>query len=280
MKNTFNYIKNLLPILLITVAVNANAQKLPGVQQTSIRTPGDMVIDGKTTEWGNKFQAYNKVVGVYYTIANDDDKVYLALQATDADIIRKIVLGGVTFTLNTPGKKNDKNGIAITFPAYDKRYVPLYLILNNRPEPTKDTLKNRIQADSFMNAYNDKISNSLKLIGVEGIKQITDDLISIYNEDGINAASRFDHKICYTYELAIPLKYLEFASGKPLKLSYNIKLNGMIPKGSTMVDTGRPDIISFVGPDGKSYTAGKATPENMALAYPTDFWGEYVLARK
>lgn len=274
------YIKKLSPFLFLTIAVNTIAQKLPGVQQSSMRAPGNVIIDGKATEWGNKFLAYNKVIGVYYSIANDDDKLYLTLQATDADIIRKIVLGGVTFTLNIPGKKDDKNGVAITFPAYDKRYVPLYLILNNRPEPTKDTLKNRMQADSFMNAYNDKISNSLKLIGVAGIKQIRDDVISIYNEEGINAASRFDHKIAYTYELAIPLKYLQFTVDKPVKFSYNIKLNGIIPKGSSMVDTGRPDIIVFVGPDGKNYTTGKATPENMALAYPTDFWGEYVLARK
>jgi len=280
MKNTSNWLKKLLPFLSIAITVNAGAQKLPGIQQNSLRAPDNVKIDGKATEWNNQFQAYNKVTDIYYTIANDDDKLYLALQATDADIIRKIVIGGVTFTINTAGEKKDKNGVAITFPAYDKKYHPVFLILNNRPSLTKDTAKNRMQADSFMNAYNTQISNTLKIIGVAGIKQIADDAISIYNEEGIKAASRFDNKMHYTYELAIPLKYLEFATDKPLKFTYDIKLNGVIGNGGRIIDTGRDDIISFVGADGVSYNLGSATPQNMNLAAPTDFWGEYTLAKK
>jgi len=269
-----------LSALFLFIAVAANAQKLPNVQQTSLRAPANIKVDGKATEWNNQFQTYNKATEIFYTISNDDDKLYLTVQATDPNIIRKIIGGGITFTVNPSGKKNDKDGVAITFPEYDKKNPPFYVTLDNKPMPTKDTVKNRMQADSFLNAHNVQLSDKLKLIGVVGVKSISDNVISIYNAEGIKAVSLFDNKIYYTYELAIPLKYLELTINKPLKFSYNIKLNGMIPKGSTMIDTGRPDLIVFVGPDGVTYSGGKASSENMVLYYPTDFWGEYTLAKK
>jgi hypothetical protein len=262
------------------IPFTANAQKLPTIQQISVRAPADIKIDGKTTEWDNKFQAYNKATDVYYTIANDDDKLYLIIQATEPTIITKIVCGGITFTINHSGQKKDKNGMAVTFPAYDRKNPPVYEILNNKPNATRDTVKNRMQADSFLNAHNKQLKDKLKLIDVVGIKAIKDSEISINNEEGIKAVSLFDNKIYYTYELAIPLKYIEFTADKSLKFSYNIKLNGLIPKGSRMIDAGRPDLIVFVGPDGVNYNGGKATPENMILYSPTDFWGEYTLAKK
>ena len=269
-------------VILIGAASTANAQKLPTVQQTSVWAPSTIKIDGKAIEWGNKFQAYNKTTEVYYTVANDDNKLYLVVQATDETIIRKIVIGGITLTINKTANKNDKNGMAISFPKYDKRYPALFLILNNRPELTKDTVKNRIQSDSSKNEYNKQIAAKFKMIDVRGLKGIAsaeDDMISVYNEDGINAAALFDNKIHYTYELAVPLKYLGI-DNKSVKFNYNIKLNGELPSGSQVVDVGRPDLIMFTGSDGKNYLIGKATPENLTLSYPTDFWGEYTLAKK
>jgi len=39
-------------------------------------------------------------------------------------------------------------------------------------------------------------------------------------------------------------------------------------------------MITYIGRDGNKYLVGLATPENMIIAYPTDFWGEYTLAKK
>lgn len=62
---------NTLSTLLIT-CFSAQAQKLPGVQQTALRAPTQIKIDGRTTEWGNQLQAYNKATCIYYTLCNDD----------------------------------------------------------------------------------------------------------------------------------------------------------------------------------------------------------------
>jgi len=51
-------------------------------------------IDGKITEWGN-FQAYNPATEISYTMANDNDKLYLVCSATQPEVIQKIIEGGI-----------------------------------------------------------------------------------------------------------------------------------------------------------------------------------------
>ena len=67
-------------IMLSLTTLAAHPQKLPNLQTTSLRAPASIKIDGKTTEWNNRFQAYNKATEVSYTIANDKDKLYLVIQ--------------------------------------------------------------------------------------------------------------------------------------------------------------------------------------------------------
>ena len=46
----------------ILFVLSANAQKLPNTQETSLRAPANLKVDGKPTEWNNQFQAYNKAL--------------------------------------------------------------------------------------------------------------------------------------------------------------------------------------------------------------------------
>jgi hypothetical protein len=267
-------------ILIITLVIPlaANAQKLPNKQEISLRAPVDIKIDGKANEWGNKFQAYNKSTNTFYTISYNDSLLYLTLQATDPVIVTKIVQAGVTLTINATGKKDYNGSAAITFPFYNREFPSLYIILDNAPEKTGDTIINSLQADSFINAKNRQLAEKLILLSVTGLKVIPDGKLSINNKQVFKAASMLDNRKYYTLEMALPLIYLgNFSS----KFSYNIKLNGIIAaNGGQMIYTGRDDIISFRGADGKNYSAGYATPENMILAYSTDFCAEYTLAKK
>ena len=177
-------IRVLFLLLLFAATSRSIAQKLPNKQETSVWLPVNTNIDGKATEWNNQFQAYNNATGIFYTIADDDENLYLAVQANDPTIIQKIIKGGVTFTVNGLNKKKDKNDISVTFPMYDKKATPLFLILNNKPKETKDTIRNKVQADSFMNARNKQLTDKFKIIGAQGIKAIGDSIISIYNDEG------------------------------------------------------------------------------------------------
>lgn len=117
---------------LLIISIIANAQKLPNVQQVSLRAPANIKIDGNTTEWGNQFQAYNKATDINYTLSNDDKNIYLAVQATIPDVIKRILNGGITLSVNQAGKKDDKGAPSISYPvSAPTNKVTIYL--RNKP---------------------------------------------------------------------------------------------------------------------------------------------------
>lgn len=186
-------------------------KKLPNVQEKSMRAPAATKIDGKRSEWDNKIQAFNRATSISYTISNDDDKLYLLVQAADLDIANKIINAGLTFTINGTGKGHDEGGMAITFPYLYKQ--------DHRPGATLFDYHQEV------NVWNQQLSAKIKDIRVAGIQGIKD-TISIYNQEGIKAAALFGEDELFTYEVAFPLKYLELSVKDAHSFVYSIKLNG------------------------------------------------------
>ena len=93
------------------------------------------------------------------------------------------------------------------------------------------------------------------------------------------ASAKFDDKLNYTYEMAVPLKYLKLNNA--LKFIYNIKLNAATIDGRKLeLLAARPDLnlVIYKGADGVTYQLGR-DPQSLALVASTDFWGEYTLAK-
>lgn len=266
-------------LLLVTEVYPSRAQNLPRIQQNSLRVPLNTKIDGKATEWGEKFEAYNNSTEIFYTISNDDDKLYIILRAKIPEIIKKIITGAVSFTFSTTDKKL-KNPMTISYPAYNKDYPPLRISMDKIIAIEADSLKTKMRKDSIMNKQNNKLRLGLKLIGVNGTKLLKDSIISIYNEDGFRVMALFNDQQWLTYELAFPLKHLGFNSDKMSIIYYNIKLNGIYGDQSNLktVETSRGKILVSTGPDGRTMNLGPASSQDMNLAYPTEFSGEYHLA--
>ena len=183
MKKVFSQIP-LFTLLLIS-GFAGYAQKLPNIQAASLRLPAGTKIEGKATEWNNQFQAYNRTTGVYYTIANDDENVYLAVQATDPHFIEKILSGGITFSVKSADKGNKVPPVSIDylFVPVVERYAMMKKIKGEDANVTytPDDINKQFTADA-------------KQIQVSGIKEIQDTLISVYNDAGIKVAALFDDK--------------------------------------------------------------------------------------
>ncbi len=230
--------KNLfcLTIPLLIIFTSAMAQRLPGTQTTSIRAPENVNTDGKIAEWKNKFQAYNNAAQIYYTIANSDTALYLVVQATDALTIRKIIAGGVTLSVSPVNSKSNKDAVAVTYPFFTKNNWP-DIDLHNRPRIIIDTAVKIERIDSFIRASNFQLDNLSKKIKVKGIKALKDTLISVYNDTGIKAASQFDPRTAYNYELSIPLIYLGLSIDGQSSFNYQISLNGSnFAEGNTITE--------------------------------------------
>jgi hypothetical protein len=210
--------------------------------------------------------ASNKALAIDYIIANDDQKIYFAIQANSPEVINKIINLGIKITLADGSNANAKT---ISYPAYETGLRKLYLPLSKKQ--TDETKEGKAFNDSLKNAFNQRITENSKNIVVNGFESITDSLISIYNPEEIRVMAKFDNELAYTYEMAVPLKLIN----NPKKINYAIQLNGI--EGKVMVVGNNKDRIGFAAKDGINYLIGKATPENYNYVYPISFNGTYLL---
>lgn len=254
--------------LTMCIGISANAQKLPNVQSTGVYAPANVKIDGKAAEWNNQFQAYNKSTSLNYTIANNNDNLYLVFQATDKTAIQKMLGGGITLTIN--------NAISISTPVTSSP---------NRANIVKELRSTEPVNEGLLDELNKGLATNFKEIKLNGISAISDTVISVYNNYGIKVAGTLDVNKAYTCEIVIPLKYI---SGNGT-LNYNIRVNGL--KFTYTDSNGKPidpsSLISAGGPaaPGGPTASGSAiqtsnTSTVLELINPTDFSGTYILIKK
>ena len=246
--------------ITVSVAFTAQAQKLPTVQQAGLYAPANIKVDGKTTEWGNKFQAYNKNTSVFYTIANDADNLYLAVKASDQIIIDKILSGGIALTISSVDSKT---------------LSPISIISPILPRPARGPIVVKIRDTGVLTngdvaELNKALTANFKEITVSGIAAISQQSISIYNDYSIKASALVDITKAINYELTIPIKYLSSLVSGAGTFNYNIRLSGEKINTSTTV-------VVVNG-----YAAGQAPSADpyMELFSPTDFSATYTLAKK
>lgn len=193
------FMKHILPILVsITFTANLYAQKVPNTQSQSIWAK-QVKIDGKLDDWGKELAAYNKENNLWYSMANDDKFLYLAVKK-DKFPGKAYARGGIKLFISSKETKSTAGLPAVTFP------VP---IIDGKPVPRTE--------------WNE--------IDVRDIVGITDTLISIYNEQGIQVGWKLednDSGPMYAYELAIPLKLVDIHPGQTIH--YNMLLRGSAGK--------------------------------------------------
>ncbi|MFD0748524.1 hypothetical protein ACFQZS_00115 [Mucilaginibacter calamicampi] len=209
----------LIPALLfaVVIATPAIAQKLPNVQQTSVKAPANIKIDGNLNEWNNQLQAFNKTDGLYYTISNDDKNLYLSLIAPNKDACRKALRGGITFSVVKVEKKNVY---------YDplKKMIDFVLLKNDDRNELIKVMdkyldKNNKNSDSLLAVINKKIGVLLKRFEING------DDVPVYNDLNIVAGIRFNKNLDLVYELCVPLSYLDMDKDYAAPFTYTVCLS-------------------------------------------------------
>lgn len=257
-------------LLLCLVQYQIFAQKLPDIQTISLPAPVGIKIDGKANEWNDAFAADNKRTGLLYSIANDDKNLYLILKSTNTSNTNKIMLGGITFTVNAQGKKRENEGVSITYPLINRANRNQVGRNGVERQGTQGGLRNRTQQNTQQRDSIQLVTRKAQLAGVKeikisGFKAITDSVISIYNEHGLKAVASFNQNGDYVYELAIPLSLLDLTTKS--EFAYQLKLNGLINR-------------NFSGNNGGNFGGGRANSGGnnfQDLMSPTDFWGKYTL---
>ncbi len=291
-------------LLLASISLSTYAQKLSNVQDAAVWAPENVKVDGKLTEWNDSFQAMNKSVQLFYTVSNDDKNLYLTIRSNTQQAGNKLVAGGLNFTINAAGKKNEDNAVIITYPAANIGALNSLVAPTVRQEGYTGRPKEELDPALVAQVQRTAIE-AAKEIKIKGVKEIKDSILSIYNEHGFKGLINFDTKGNVTYELAVPLKYLHLTDGTAL--AYNIKLKGIggdnplnfVPGALAGGGSGLPQpqpneitrdarVISpaSAGGGGGGFTAGPGSTRPadsiglQDMMYPTDFWGKYSLAKK
>lgn len=267
-------------LILIFAGIEATAQKLPDIQTTTLAVPATIRIDGKNTEWNN-FSAENKRTSLIYSIANDDKNLYLAIKAASNDAITKILAGGISFSVNTKGKKKEDESFSITYPLIARANVARpagqagggfnrQRMGQNRQEQSQE------QRDSAAYEQRKVQLAGVKEIKIKGFANIPDSLISIYNEYGIKAIAKMDEQKAYFCEIAIPLSTLQISIDDKKEIAYQIKLNGRQGGGGNFAM--RTNAGGFGGGNRGGFGGGNNTAQQ-DLMVATDFWGKYIIQK-
>jgi hypothetical protein len=296
-------------LLLSVIGFSAFAQKLNAVQEASVWAPANVKVDAKLTEWNDTFQAFNKSTNVFYTVSNDADNLYLVMKSTDQMNNNKIIGGGINLTINTAGKKNEKDAFILIFPVVNMANLRSTMMqgmnamksTSMRVAPGGGGGSSQGPDSAAIADMRKKAVSNFKEVKLVGFKDIPDSVISIYNEYGIKAFVDFDSKGALVIEMAVPLKAMHLDAGSAF--AYNIKLNGInlnaiMPGMNQMVMGGMGGGSSFSsgggGGGGMATTVvvsggsmgggGGGMPRGMGdianMLSPTDFWGKYTISKK
>lgn len=203
----------------------ACAQKLPNKQEASVYAPTGIKTDGKATEWNGAFQAYNRATEMFYTLANDAENLYMVCQATEVEVIQKMLEGGITLTVSATDKNSTLGPVTVTYPI-----IPWTSVQINHLMKGTDLLE-----DDVVAAINKRINGQLKQIKVSGIKEFAEGTVPVYNDAGIVTAQNVTKEKVYTMELAFPLKYIRQLINDKGTFNYGITVNGADPKTTKVI---------------------------------------------
>lgn len=246
---------------------SAQEEKRPQIQQSSIWMD-NFEADGKLDEWKQPLQADNDDTKLQYSLANDNQYLYLAVKSNRTS---KIFNGGITLEVMTPKKQP----VSIIFPydfTYDRRANPEIVSHPDKPWNLSD----------------------LKEIEIDGIQNVFTKTIPIINEYGIHVGIssnveytelyKEDGELYYMVEFGIPLEYfdIKLVEGESKTLDYKLKLRGIIPPATFVgVSRGTGNVMTSDGRIVQKFSGAQIEDrynKDVDLYRPSELKGTYRLA--
>jgi hypothetical protein len=200
-------------ILVTTSTVKAQSSKAIGNMQPP---PANIIIDGNLSEWGDSLRYLNEDKKIPYTLANDQENLYVAIRINDRLEQARIINAGITLSIDPKGKK--KETFTITFPLSEPGSKPQFGFRKNDNGELTQQDRDELAHERL---------TTLRNIKVTGFKDIEYDMITTSNTYGIKAAINYDADGNLVYEAAIPLKFFHVDSPSKNEWAFNFKINGM-----------------------------------------------------
>lgn len=260
--------------LLSIFSLALQAQKNKVANGTgSLAAPKEMRIDGKDKEWAEAFAVQNKSTGTAHILSNDAKNLFLVIRSLNHQSVTKILSGGITFSVDPTGKRRNKGSRSLTYPFMGVRKgnkeVDVAGVSARKSEGANvSNMPSAKEMDAIMVSLNRKRLTAAKEVEVNGLANVRDTVVGIYNDLGIRIFAEIKDDNSFFCEIAIPLKSLGLDAGSP-EFAYNIRLNGLPESGSPAAGASATVAVS---PGGNG-----AAMDFQDLMSPTDFWRKYKL---
>lgn len=314
-----SYLGSFLVTATLFAALSASAQKLPNKQEEGLWAPANIKIDGDANEWDYTYKAYNRGVEFFYAISNDSDNLYLVIHASRDRIIEKIIEGGITFTVNNSGKKDDKSGFSLLYPnmplpigkgalvAAGKiitgktmeansgpiapgPIMPRPVSLKDRPNDLTASLDSAAKANKGqpLTKANNQLAENLKVFKITGF-DVTDTLVGItpnaayYRTLPLHAHQFQIIKVDNQDNIRAMMQF-DKAGELTYELAMPLKYIKAISGGKLQFYYNLT--VNARGEDGRPGNTWQYNPpgteprvKDIDMEEPTDFWAKYVLAK-
>ncbi len=257
MKNPQNfYITVLFFSFLFFAAHSAKSQNIDEIRGKWRSAP--LKVDGKADIAVDSLSNFNENTGFSFEISNDEKNLYMAIKSHNKTNLNKILNKGITFSVNTEGKK--KPGASILFPVLE----PAGQQLANKPNSSPDE------------AMRKQTLSRIRQFKVAGFAEILDGPISLQNTYGLEAAAGFESEDLYI-EIQIPLALLDIPSRQEA-LACLIEINGIKPPKQVYNPNQYPRRNRrYGGYDNRPYDIDRGPSIDRNLL-PTGFWVKVPLA--
>lgn len=249
--------------------------------------PANITIDGDLKDWGDSLRYYNQDKQLNYTLANDQQNLYMAIRINDRSEQIRILRAGLTLSIDTRGKK--KESFTMTFPVGDQSAEGKTETAQDLQAGNSDVRQE--DRDELMRAKLTK----LREIKVTGFKDIESETITTSNSYGFKVAIDYDKDGYLVYEAAIPLKFFHADDPEKNEWAFNFKINGITRSGQNK-DNGNHDGMT-PGGGGAGFGGGgggrggrgggrrmgggsnNTAVDPSELTRSVDFWEKYYLSK-
>jgi hypothetical protein len=216
-------------------------------------------VDGQLKDWNDSLRYSNDDTQFAFNLSNDDKTLYLAIKSKNKQNLNRILARGISFSVNTDGKKKAKE--TVVFPIIERS--------SQQVKPLKG------QPDIKEEQAN--ILSRMQKIDVSGFAEILDGSISMNNTYGIGAAAGFDSENNLVTEIAIPLQHLGITNNHE-SIAILIEING-IKQPRTAYNPNRDSRSGMYGYPNRDYRYDRRPLVNKQNA-ATGFWVKSTLAKR
>jgi len=273
-----NSIKNILIISLFLVLLSSCKTK--SIYTSSWNGNPQGLIENKNNHVEDMH--YDTDAKMLYGLINDNENLYILLEVSDKTVQKKILISGLTFWMDTIGKKKEQLGI--TF--------PLEGSMGNRTgKMNKEEMMKQMQRGSFNGDFdyqnlNETFSNGLNKMEIIGFNNEKEPLM-VFNQNpkGISVSIKFDKMGTLHYKANIPLKLIFkqpdlFLNDTTKLFSFGFEtgsidtpsMNGGGKQGGGMGQGGSMSGKGGRGGGGGGGRSGSGMPAMQELSKPSKFW--------